>query len=136
MKPRVSFALLSALLFAPNLMAEEEAPGEPAPPPSYSAMQPALVVNVADEERVRHMQVSIQLKLSDSGMEKYIRQYNPALRHELVMLLSDQPIKKLKSSQGKIDLQKDALAALRQVMKDNTRVPAIEAVYFTEMVIQ
>lgn len=139
MKPRALFALLVPLLMAPPLWAEDEADKPEAKeqaPAVYTAMQPALVVNVNDNGRVRHMQVSVQLKLRDDSMEQYIQQYNPALRHELVMLLSDQPVKKLTSAQGKIALRDEALSALQQVMEEHIQVPAIEAVYFTEMVIQ
>ncbi|MDZ7802573.1 flagellar basal body-associated FliL family protein [Thiohalophilus sp.] len=140
MKPRVLFALLVPLLLAPPLWAEDEEDKseaeEQAAPVVYTAMQPALVVNVNDKGRVRHMQVSVQLKLSDKTIEQYIQQYNPALRHELVMLLSDQPVKKLTSAQGKITLRDEALSALQKVMQEHIQLPAIEAVYFTEMVIQ
>lgn len=140
MKPRALFALLVPLLVAPPLWAEDDEnkpdTKEQAAPVVYTAMQPALVVNVNDNERVRHMQVSIQLKLRTKAMEQYIQQYNPALRHELIMLLSDQPVKKLTSAEGKIALRDEALSALQKVMKEHIKVPAIEAVYFTEMVIQ
>ncbi|MDR9435843.1 MAG: flagellar basal body-associated FliL family protein [Thiohalophilus sp.] len=140
MKPRALFALLVPLLMAPPLWAEDEEDKsetkEQAAPVVYTAMQPALVVNVNDNGRVRHMQVSVQLKLKNKNMEQYIQQYNPALRHELVMLLSDQPVKKLTSAQGKIALRDEALSALQNVMEEHIQVPAIEAVYFTEMVIQ
>ncbi len=140
MKPRVLFALLVPLMIAPPVWAEDEEEAsdtrEQAAPVVYTAMQPPLVVNVTDNQRVRHMQVSVQLKLRDKTMEQYIKQYNPALRHELVMLLSDQPVKKLTSAQGKIALRDEALTALQKVMEEHIQLPAIEAVYFTEMVIQ
>ncbi|MFO8023970.1 flagellar basal body-associated protein FliL [Thiohalophilus sp.] len=139
MKLRALFTLLVLLLMAPPLWAEDEADKPEAKeqaPAVYASMQPALVVNVNDNGQVRHMQVSVQLKLKDKDMEQYIKQYNPALRHELVMLLSDQPIKKLTSSRGKIALRDEALSALQKVMEEHIQVPAIEAVYFTEMVIQ
>lgn len=138
MKPRMLMALLALVLLVPAAMAEEDkAPEqeEQKAPAVYAPMEP-LVVNVADQGRVRHMQVTIQLKLSSADMQQYINKYNPALRHELIMLLSDQPAKKLASASGKIALRDEALAALQEVMQENIKLPAIEAVYFTEMIIQ
>lgn len=103
---------------------------------NYVSLSPAFVVNVSDGERVHHMQLTVQLKLSGSDLAGYIEQHNAALRHEMVMLLSGQPVAELKTAQGKIKLSQQALTALQNVMTENIGVPAIEAVYFTDMIIQ
>ena len=126
------FILMVILIGSQNLLAESNAGNQP----SYASMEPAFVVNVNDGEHVRHMQVSVQLKLAKPEYTAYIEQYSPALRHAMVMLLSDQPVSKLKSAKGKIELGQQALTALQAVMQENIGVPAIEAVYFTDMIIQ
>ena len=103
---------------------------------NYVSIHPAFVVNINDGGAVRHMQVKTQLKLSSPDMAQYIEQHKAAIQHEMVMLLSGREVSEVKTIQGKEKLRSDALAALQKVMKENTSQPIIEAVYFTEFVIQ
>lgn len=103
---------------------------------NYVSLHPAFVVNVSDGLTVRHMQVKAQLKLSSPDMAKYIEQHKAAVQHEMVMLLSGRKVAEVKTIQGKEKLRKEALAALQKVMQENTKQKIVEAVYFTEFVIQ
>ncbi len=102
----------------------------------YVSLEPAFVVNVNDGLRVRHMQIKLQVKLKQPDFAAYIEKYDPAIRHEMVMLLSGQETGKLKTVAGKQQLMDQALAAIQKVLQNNIGNTGIDAVYFTDLIIQ
>lgn len=103
---------------------------------TYVSLEPAFVVNVNDGLRVRHMQITLQVKLKQADFAAYIEKYDPAIRHEMVMLLSGQETSKLKTVAGKQQLMDQALAAIQRVLQENIGNTGIDAVYFTDLIIQ
>lgn len=102
----------------------------------YVSLEPAFVVNVNDGLRVRHMQISLQVKLKQADFATYIEKYNPAIRHEMVMLLSGQKTTLLKTVAGKQQLMEEALLSIQHVLEENIGNAGIDAVYFTDLIIQ
>lgn len=102
----------------------------------YFLLSPAIVVNVTDEGRVRHLQVSIQLRLDNPADADLLQEHKPALQHELVMLLGGREAKDVRSTQGKENLRTEATERLKKILEKNTGKPLINAVYFTAFVIQ
>ena len=125
--------LMFCLIFSTNISA---AGGGSKVASNYVSIHPAFVVNVSDGLTVRHMQVKTQLKLSSPDMAQYIEQHKAAIQHEMVMLLSGRKVSEVKTIQGKEKLRTDALAAIQKVMEENTKQKIVDAVYFTEFVIQ
>ena len=133
MSPSRLIFLLFCLIFSTHVSA---AGGGKKVISNYVSIHPAFVVNVKDGLTVRHMQVKTQLKLSSPEMSKYIDQHKAAIQHEMVMLLSGRKVSEVKTIQGKEKLRTEALAAIQKVMVDNTKQKIVDAVYFTEFVIQ
>ncbi|NOZ37016.1 MAG: hypothetical protein GXP11_02910 [Gammaproteobacteria bacterium] len=102
----------------------------------YVPLSPAFVVNVNDGNRIRHMQIKLQVKLKQAKFAPFIEEHNPAIRNALVMLLSGQETSMLKTAAGKQKLMDEALAAIQQVLEENIGNTAIDAVYFTDLIIQ
>lgn len=125
--------IIAGLILNFNVAAEQTATPAKA---HYLSLEPAFVVNVTDGNRVRHMQVQLQVKYSQPEIEAYIIQHNPAIRHEMVMLLSGKSVDEIKTVSGKQKMMEDALAAIQQVLQENINNTGIEAVYFTDLVIQ
>ena len=95
-----------------------------------------MVVNVTDNGRVRHLQVSIQLRLDNVADAPLLQEHKPAIQHELVMLLSGREAKNVRSTQGKEKLRAEATEILKKTLQESTGKPLINAVYFTAFVIQ
>ncbi len=102
----------------------------------YVSLDPAFVVNVNDGTRVRHMQISLQVKLKQADFAAYIAEHDPAIRHAMVMLFSGQETSRLKTAAGKQELMNEALLAIQQVLEENIGNTAIDAVYFTDLIVQ
>jgi len=102
----------------------------------YVSLDPAFVVNVSDGLHIRHMQIQLQLKLKQADFAGYVAEHDPAIRHAMVMLLSGQQTTRLKTVAGKQELMAEALTAIQHVLEENIGNAGIDAVYFTDLIIQ
>lgn len=102
----------------------------------FIPLNPPIVVNIVDGERIRHMQVIIEIKLVDPANSGKIDLHKGPIRHELILLLSSQDAGTISSALGKEQLRKDALAAIQKVMQELEEDPIVESLYFTNFIIQ
>jgi len=105
-------------------------------PTPFVALNPPIIVNIVDGEYVRHMQVIVELKMVNMDDSPKVEMHKGPIRHELILLLSSQDMGTISSSQGKEQLRKDSLEAIQKVMQELEGDPLIEAVYFTNFIIQ
>ncbi|MGE0080594.1 MAG: flagellar basal body-associated protein FliL [Thiohalomonadaceae bacterium] len=107
--------------------------------PAYLALEP-FVVNLKDGPRVRFMQVKMQVMASDPKVQEAVTLHMPAVRDRLIMLFAHQDAAALRTLEGREVLRQEALAAVQAVVAEvitTTGEPAaVEAVYFTDFVIQ
>ena len=102
----------------------------------FIPLNPPIIVNIRDGDHVRHMQVIIEIKLTDPSKSQKLDLHKGPVRHELILLLSSQEAGEISSAKGKEQLRKDSLAAVQKVLQDLEGEPVIEALYFTNFIIQ
>lgn len=102
----------------------------------FIPLNPPIIVNIMDGAKIRHMQVIIEIKLADPANAPKIDLHRGPLRHELILLLSSQDAGTISSALGKEQLRKDALAAVQKVLQELEGEPIIDALYFTNFIIQ
>lgn len=102
----------------------------------FIALNPPVIVNIQDGEYIRHMQVNIEIKLVDKTNADKIMLHLGPLRHELILLLSSQDASSISRPHGKEELRKVALKSVQDVMQELEGDPLIEALYFTNFIIQ
>jgi len=133
--PSLTPLLLICLLFSSSLIAAEEVEkSEQKAPALYHKISPSLVANV--QGRARYVRCDVQLM---TRVEEYLDEitlHTPAIRHELLLLLSDQKSKELKSPKGKEQLRKSALKAVRATLKDLTGKTEVDDLFFTSFYVQ
>ena len=103
---------------------------------NYYLIEPPVVVNIYDPKRIKFIQVDTQVKVEDASVIKSIEKHKPAIRHSMLMLLSSQNLKDMKSVKGKEKLRKEALLAIQKVLKENTGKEGVSELYFTGFIIQ
>jgi len=103
---------------------------------SYFSIEPAIVVNVYHPKQIKFLQVDTQVKVEGSSVIDSIELHKPAIRHTMLMLLSNQNLKELKTVKGKEKLRKEALFAIQKVLKENAGIEGITELYFTGFIIQ
>jgi flagellar FliL protein len=136
LRPITLCLLLSALFLSP-LHAEESEEGEAPKQALYYAFEPAFVVNVQGGRRMSFMQVKVQLMSREPAVIGAVEENLPPLRDALIMLLSHQDGETLRNVQGREQIRQQALIELQRVLEEITGIKeGVEAVYFTELVIQ
>lgn len=109
---------------------------KPSQPIVYLPLDPPFVVNFENSEEARFLQVSMEVMARDSDVLEAVKKHMPAIRNNLVLLLSSQEYKTLSSFAGKEAVRTAALAEIQKILNEYTGKPGVEAVYFTGFVMQ
>ena len=106
-------------------------------PPRYIALDPPFVVNFEAESAVRFLQVTAQIMTRDLETEKLVKENDPRLRNDLLLILGGQTYASVATTEGKEALRSRCLDATRAIVKEMGGEPnKIEALYFTSFVMQ
>jgi flagellar protein FliL len=106
-------------------------------PPKYVNLDPPFVVNFEAEAAVRFLQITIGVMTRDPATELLIKDNDPRVRNDMLMILSGQNYAAVSTNEGKEALRTKCLEAVRTIVKDMHGDPAkIEALYFTSFVMQ
>lgn len=87
----------------------EVAAPKPGTPPVFLPVDP-FTVNLADKEVDRYAQVGVTLEVVDQKTADLLKNYMPAIRSGVLMVLSHKSAADLLTKQGKERLQKEILA--------------------------
>ena len=121
--------------------AEEAAPVEDAAMPSaavsYFTMKPPFIVNFSGSDgQSNFLQITVALMVYDDDTIDQIRLHEPYIRNNLVALFSSQADTDFTTAEAKEALRADALKTVQKVMQQQTGTPGVEAVLFTNFVMQ
>jgi flagellar FliL protein len=103
---------------------------------NFLPLTPAFVVNLADDDLSRFLQVEMEVSAKDAKALEAAKLYMPRIRNGVLLLLSQQHYHELTTREGKETLQKQSLAQIQKILKEETGSPGIDAVYFTSFVMQ
>jgi len=122
---------------AADKTAKAEKPGAKKSTPIYYKFDPAFVVNFGGEGSARYLQVTVEAMARDPKVLEELKNDEPAVRNDLVLLFSAQDNATLMSAEGKEKLRATTLDTVRKVLNSEGAVGKdVEAVYFTSFVIQ
>jgi flagellar FliL protein len=114
----------------------EEAVAEVVIPAQYIKLKPRFIVNFNVGTRQRFLQASIEIMTRSQGVVDAVELHNPMLRNEIVRILSEQEFKNLRMPEGRTELKSALQERLIEVLKAEAEVEGIEAVLFTDFVMQ
>ncbi|MBQ69234.1 hypothetical protein CL689_04140 [Candidatus Saccharibacteria bacterium] len=106
--------------------------------PAYVPMD-SLIVNLADKDRERYVQVVLVLEAGDESAREALTQMAPVLRSRAMMVLSRKYAEPLKTSEGKQALTAELMDLVRVSLEDaNYPNPAegIKQIHYSTLVIQ
>ena len=113
--------------------ADNTAPPQPA---LYLDLTPAFVVNLADEDAMRFLQVEVQLMTRDPKVIDAAKDHMPRIRNALMLLFSQQHTHDIATRAAKEALEKQALDEVQKALQEENAAAGVEAVYFTSFVMQ
>ncbi|MCU7816576.1 MAG: flagellar basal body-associated FliL family protein [Candidatus Thiodiazotropha sp. (ex Rostrolucina anterorostrata)] len=126
------------IFLALPLMAEDEKDEkteQEAPPTiNYYQVKPSLVANLASGGK--YIRCDIQLMTHDELFLEDLNLHGPAIRHTLLLLLSEQDGKNIKTPNGKEALRKKALSVISKLMQELNGKEGIKALFFTTFFVQ
>jgi flagellar FliL protein len=106
-------------------------------PPRYINLDPPFVVNFEAESMVRFLQVTVGVMTRDLEIEKIVKDNDPRVRNDLLLILGNQTYATVASVEGKETLRTRCLEAIRTIVKEMGGDPLkVEALYFTSFVMQ
>lgn len=118
---------------------------------NYVPLNPAFVVNLRDGDALRFMQATIQVMTYDTKVIEALQTHAAPIRHELMLLLSDQTVSGMYNVAHRTKVQEAALAVVQNILakyagiKTSDQVAdaegkqhpsSVKELYFTQMVIQ
>lgn len=98
---------------APTHGAASARHGARSAPPVFLPLEP-FTVNLADRDSDRYLQVAVTLEIEDSHFGDRLREYMPAIRHNILMVLAQKSAAELLTSEGKEKLA-------RQIQRESLR---------------
>jgi flagellar FliL protein len=106
--------------------------------PIYYALNKPLIVNFSDQSQkaVRYLSVKLKVMARDQAVIDAFKLNEPAIQHELLMLLLGQKYDELNTPEGTKVLQQYALATINEVLKAEKTSGELESVYFTSLLMQ
>jgi len=125
-----------------SMLGTNETTASTAPPPkvaSYLPLDPPFVVNFTHRGALRFLQLSVELMFYDAGRIELAKQNMPAIRNDVIILLSGKDFDGLSSIESKEELRSEILQAICNVMGlDFNAVVADEQgkIYITNFIMQ
>jgi len=102
----------------------------------YFGLDPDFVIAFQNPKTARFLKAAVEVMARDDDVIEDIKLHMPAIRDSVVMLLSAKEEASLMSREGKEQLRAEILAEVQAVLEKNTGTRGVEAVYFTNFVMQ
>ena len=105
-------------------------------PVQYHQMDPKFVVSFRNQKIARFMQFSLQIMTHDDAVIKEIKQHNPAIRSNLLLLFNNQDAKVMNTREGKQAFLNQIKDEINTSLEALAGISGVEAAYFYSFLIQ
>ena len=99
-------------------------------------MLPHFLVNLDDGQGEKFMQIKANTLVANSDTEKALKLHMPAVRHEILMLLSHLSPEDVRTSDQKEQLRQDITEVIRVTLRELDNYDDVKGFYITSVVIQ
>lgn len=115
-------------------------PGAAAPPaagPSYIDLNPPFTVNVGEPStQVSFAKVDVSLRMDDPIRQDRVMHHQPGIRDILVSSLSNQPLSRVQSSEGRETLRTETLEKVQEFLLQEEGEALVLDLLFTSFIVQ
>lgn len=102
----------------------------------FVKLEKPLIFNVYSEDSVHFVRITLEIKLTDPKFAPLVQANLTPIVHNLLLLLSDQPYFQYQTVAGKKKVRDEALAVVKQVVKEHVGQPVVDNIFFTSLVVQ
>lgn len=103
---------------------------------AYVSLGDPMVLNLSGTSRLTFLQISADVLISDSDAEETIKLHVPAIRHSLIMLLSEQKASDIKSPEKREEIRQQATAQVQSLIADLSGNNDISDILFSSILVQ
>lgn len=105
--------------------------------PAYISLGKPMVLNLSSNKgRLTFLQLQADVLVNDSASEEMIKAHIPAIRHQLIVLLSEQPARDMKSSAKREKIRLIATAQVQELMAELGSSSKISDILFSSFLVQ
>jgi len=134
MKKLILFSLAMAFGLAQVQAAEEEEVA--AKSSAYVSLGDPMVLNLSGGKRLTFLQISADVLIGDADAESTIKMHVPAIRHSLIMLLSEQKASDIKSPSKREEIRQQATARVKGLIAELSGSEDVSDVLFSSILVQ
>ncbi|WP_286235855.1 flagellar basal body-associated protein FliL [Thalassotalea sediminis] len=100
---------------------------------AYYGFEPQIVTNyVAVKKKMGYVRLSVELMIEDSANYEAVEHHSPLLRDAIIGIIGQQPESKIKSINGRHEIQKLCEEKVKSLLKQETGQPLIKKLLFTQ----
>lgn len=103
---------------------------------AYVSLGDPMVLNLSGATRLTFLQISADVLVSDSEAESIIETHVPAIRHSLIMLLSEQKAKDIKSPAKREEIRQQAAARVKALIANLSGSQDVGDILFSSILVQ
>lgn len=103
---------------------------------AYVSLGEPMVLNLSGGKRLTFLQISADVLVSDADAESTIKTHVPAIRHSLIMLLSEQKSGDIKSPTKREEIRQQATARVKGLMAELADSQDVSEVLFSSILVQ
>ncbi len=125
---------LALIAITPLHAAEDEA--QSSGKSAYVSLGEPMVLNLGGKRKLTFLQISADVLVGDSDAEEAVKIHVPAIRHTLIMLLSEQDAANIKSPGKREEIRRQATSQIRQLIADLSGNENVSEVLFSSILVQ
>jgi len=103
---------------------------------AYVSLGDPMVLNLSGPKRLTFLQISADVLVSDSDSETTIKTHVPAIRHSLIMLLSEQKAGDIKSPARREEIRQQATSQVQALIADLSGSQDVSEILFSSILVQ
>ena len=103
---------------------------------AYVSLGDPMVLNLSGPKRLTFLQISADVLVSDSDSEATIKTHVPAIRHSLIMLLSEQKAGDIKSPARREEIRQQATSQVQALIADLSGSQDVSEILFSSILVQ
>ncbi len=104
---------------------------------SYVSLGEPMVLNLTSKtKRLTFLQISADVLVSDSDVEDTIKTHVPAIRHSLILLLSERDAVDIKSTAKREEIRQQATTNVMALLAELSGNPADGEILFSSILVQ
>jgi flagellar FliL protein len=103
---------------------------------AYVSLGDPMVLNLSGGKRLTFLQISADVLVGDADSEDTVKTHIPAIRHSLIMLLSEQKAQDIKSPGKREEIRQQATARVKGLIADLSGNQDVSDVLFSSILVQ